>query len=173
MHTRRICVTTGLFSSAPFSYSRYTVARLPYRRPSFDFTTGSGCNSTSLRTDSRRLAALATRRICLPSAVIGHDRVDFPSAREGRFHGRVKVAPRNRWCKRRIGIFGGIFELVLRDKFGEISTVTWAGHDFHEISVITRGIRAASHAPSPSSVDRELLLSMRRKCRGKFRNFFG
>lgn len=34
----------------------YTLARLPYRRLSLDFITGSGCNSTSLRTDSPRLA---------------------------------------------------------------------------------------------------------------------
>lgn len=170
MHTRRICVTTGLFSSAPFSYSRYTVARLPYRRPSFDFTTGSGCNSTSLRTDSRRLAALATRRICLPWSAT----IEWIFPRPGRDVFTVG------WKWRRViddakdaSEFSGEFELVLRDKFGEISTVTWAGHDFHEISVITRGIRAAPHAPSPSSVDRELLLSMRRKCRGKFRNFFG
>lgn len=47
---------------APFlTFAPHDGSYLPYRRPFFDFTTGSGCNSTSLRTDSRRLAALATR----------------------------------------------------------------------------------------------------------------
>lgn len=44
----------------PFSYSTAALARLPYRRLSLDFITGSGCNSTSLRTDSPRLANIST-----------------------------------------------------------------------------------------------------------------
>lgn len=163
---------------APFlTFAPHDGSYLPYRRPFFDFTTGSGCNSTSLRTDSRRLAALATR--CDLSA--GRDRPrssGFSLGREGRgggrgvegerFHGRVKVARRNRWCKRRIGILGE-FELVLRDKFGEISTVR-PSHDFHDSWNSSRVTRSF---PILFGCIREPLLSITRSdaYRRKFRNF--
>lgn len=43
-------------SPRPLSHILHGRSPRPYRRPSLDFITGSGCNSTSLRTDSPRLA---------------------------------------------------------------------------------------------------------------------
>lgn len=168
-------VHTGLRESPPFSHSRHTMA-LTYRidvPPStlqpVVVVTQPVCAPIRAGWPRSRLVA-----ICLP-AVIDRDRVDFLSAGRGgrgvegeRFHGRVKVARRNRWCKRRIGILGE-FELVLRDKFGEISTVR-PSHDFHDSWNSSRVTRSF---PILFGCIREPLLSITRSdaYRRKFRNF--